>query len=275
MANKRMTEAEAVSQLSSGMTIGIGGWSSRRKPISLVKEILRSDLKDLTVVAFGGPEIGLLCAAGKVKKAVFGYVTMDGIPLDPHFRKARQNAEIEVAEYDEGMVYLGLYAASIRMPFLPTRVGLGSDVMTHNPDLLTVKDPYGSGQEFLAMPPIHLDAALIHMNQADELGNAQCLGPDPYFDNVFAMAAKRTYVSVERIVPTEDLLKDHHPSTVAIKRMHVHGVIESPGGAGFTSCAPDYGVDFEAQNEYAASAASPEAWESYRRKFVGDDNEER
>ncbi len=155
MANKRMTEAEAVSQLSSGMTIGIGGWSSRRKPMSIVKEILRSDLTDLTIVAFGGPEVGLLCAAGKVKKAVFGYVTMDGIPLDPHFRNARQNAEIEVAEYDEGMVYLGLYAASINMPFLPTRGGLASDVMTHNPDLLTVKDPYGSGQEFLAMPPIH------------------------------------------------------------------------------------------------------------------------
>lgn len=274
MANKRMTAAEAVSQLSSGMTIGIGGWSSRRKPLAIVKEILKSDLTDLTIVAFGGPEVGLLVAAGKVKKVVFGYVTMDGIPLDPHFRKARQTGAIEVAEYGEGMVYLGLYAAGIRMPFLPTRVGLGSDVMTHNPDLLTVADPYGSGEEFLAMPAIHLDAALIHMNQADELGNAQCLGPDPYFDNVFAMAAEKTFVSVERIVATEDLLAEHHPATVAIKRMHVHGVIEAPGGAGFTSCAPDYGTDFAAQKEYAAAAASPEAWEDYRAKFTSDTTEE-
>lgn len=268
MADKRMTGSEAVSRLESGMTIGIGGWSSRRKPMELVKEILRSDLTDLTVVAFGGPEVGMLVAAGKVKKVIFGYVTMDGIPLDPHFRKARQNGEVEVMELDEGMVYLGLYAAGINMPFLPTRVGLGSDVLTHNPEILQVADPYGSGEEFVAMPAIKLDAALIHMNQADELGNVQCLGPDPYFDHVYAMAADQTFVSVERVVPTSELTNGHHPATIAIKRMHVTGVVEAPGGAAFTSCEPDYNTDFAAQKEYAASAASPEAWEEYLRNFT-------
>lgn len=268
MADKRMSAAEAVSQLESGMTIGIGGWSSRRKPLELVKEILKSDLKDLTIVAFGGPEVGLLVSSGKVKKVIFGYVTMDGIPLDPHFRKARQNGDIEVMELAEGMVYLGLYAASINMPFLPTRVGLGSDVLTHNPEIKFVADPYGGGEEFVAMPPIKLDAALIHMNQADELGNAQCTGPDPYFDHVFAGAADKVFVSTERVVPTAELTNGHHPATIAIKRMYVTGVIEAPGGAGFTSCEPDYGTDFDAQKEYAASAASPEAWETYLREFT-------
>ena len=85
-----MTEDEVVAELRDGMTIGIGGWGSRRKPMSLVRAILRSPLKDLTIVSYGGPDIGLLCAAGKVRKAVYGFVSLDTIPLEPHFRVARQ-----------------------------------------------------------------------------------------------------------------------------------------------------------------------------------------
>ena len=90
MIDKRMTEAEVVAELRDGMTIGIGGWGSRRKPMSLVRAILRSPLKDLTIVSYGGPDVGLLCAAGKVKKLVYGFVSLDSIPLEPHFRAARQ-----------------------------------------------------------------------------------------------------------------------------------------------------------------------------------------
>ena len=60
--NKLMGAGDVVGQLASGMTIGIGGWGPRRKPMALVREILRSDLKDLTVVAYGGADVGMLCA---------------------------------------------------------------------------------------------------------------------------------------------------------------------------------------------------------------------
>src|SRR4051794_30015705 len=139
MADKRMTEAEVVGELRSGMTIGIGGWGSRRKPMSLVREILRSDLTDLTVVSYGGPDVGLLLAAGKVRRLVYGFVSLDSIALEPHFRAARQNGTIaECVEYDEGMLQWALYAGSLRLPFLPTRAGLGSGVIDANPWLKTV-----------------------------------------------------------------------------------------------------------------------------------------
>src|SRR5436305_7625162 len=164
--DKRMTEEDVVAELRDGMTIGIGGWGSRRKPMSLERAILRSDLKDLTIVSYGGPDIGLLCAAGKVRKAVYGFVSLDSIPLEPHFRAARQAGAIEAMELDEGMLQWGLYAASLRLPFLPTRAGLGSDVMTVNPFLRTVRSPYDDGEELVAMPAIALDAALVHVNRA-------------------------------------------------------------------------------------------------------------
>src|SRR5437899_12280671 len=109
MTDKRMTEADVVAELRDGMTIGIGGWGSRRKPMSLVRAILRSPLRDLAIVSYGGPDVGLLCAAGKVRKVVFGFVSLDSIPLEPHFRRARENGDIEAVELDEGMLQWGLY----------------------------------------------------------------------------------------------------------------------------------------------------------------------
>ena len=81
--NKQLTTRQAVALLRDGMTVGFGGWGPRRKPMSIVREILRSDVKDLTVVGYGGPEMGMLCAAGKVRKLVFGFATLDAIPLEP------------------------------------------------------------------------------------------------------------------------------------------------------------------------------------------------
>ena len=266
-SDKRATHGEVIAELRDGMTIGIGGWGSRRKPMSLVREILRSDLKDLTIVSYGGPDVGLLCAAGKVRKLIFGFVSLDSIPLEPHFRAARQSGAIEAVELDEGMLQWGLYAAANRLPFLPTRAGLGSDVMTVNSDLKLVTDPYGGG-EFVAMPALRLDAALVHLNRADERGNAQFLGPDLYFDDLFCLAADRAYVSCEKIVPTEALLDEGSVHTLRIHRSMVTAVVEAPGGAHFTSCVPDYDRDEAFQREYAATAKDEQAWAQFKARYL-------
>ena len=270
MPDKRMTEEEVVGELASGMTIGIGGWGSRRKPMSLVRAILRSELTDLTVVSYGGPDVGLLCAAGKVRRVVYGFVTMDTIPLEPHFRAARQQGRVEATEYDEGMLQLGLYAAAQRLPFLPTRSGLGSDVLTVNPELKTVTSPY-TDEELLAVPALHLDAALVHLNRADSRGNAQFLGPDLYFDDLYCMAAERAYVSCERIVDTAELTNEGPLTSLRIPRMFVHGVVEAPNGAHFTSCVPDYDRDEAFQADYAKAARDPDDWQAFRDRYLSGD----
>ncbi len=190
MSDKRGSVDDIVAGLRSGMTIGIGGWGSRRKPMAAVRAICRSDLTDLTVVAYGGPDVGLLCATGKVRKVVCGFVTLDSIALDPHWRAARQHGRVEVMELDEGMFFLGLQAASWRVPFLPTRAGLGSDVLTVNPDLRLVRSPYGAGSphladpedadvELVAVPALRLDAAIVHTNRADSAGTRRSSAPTP------------------------------------------------------------------------------------------------
>ena len=271
--DKRTTLAEAVSELRSGMTIGIGGWGSRRKPMAVVREILRRDLKDLTVVSYGGPDVGLLCALGRVKRLIYGFVSLDSIPLEPHFRKARQSGSIEAWEMDEGMFQWGLYAAALRLPFLPTRSGLGSDVMSVNPYLKTVRSPYEDGEELVAMPAIELDVSFVHMNRADSGGNGQFLGPDPFFDDLFCKAAKRRFLTCEKLVPTEKLLSEGGVQTLKLNRTMVDGVIETPNGAHFTECPPDYERDEVFQREYAATAKDAEAWEAFKARYLDLESE--
>ena len=269
--NKRTTEDEAVATLEDGMTIGIGGWGSRRKPMSVIRAILRSPLKDLTIVSYGGPDVGLLAAAGKLRKAIYGFVSLDSIALEPHFRQARQQGTIpEVVEYDEGMLQWGLYAASLRLPFLPTRAGLGSGVMEVNPSLKTVTSPYDDGEELLAVPALNLDAAFVHLNRSDARGNAQFLGPDLYFDDLFlgAAAKGRRFLSAEKIIATEDLLTEGTFHTLKINRSMVDGVIEAPNGAHFTNCQPDYERDEKFQKAYADAAKDPEAWKAFTERFL-------
>jgi glutaconate CoA-transferase subunit A len=280
MADKRASVDDIVGELRSGMTIGIGGWGSRRKPMAVVRAICRSDLSDLTVVTYGGPDVGLLCAMGKVRKVVCGFVTLDSIALDPHWRAARQHGKVEVMEVDEGMFFLGLQAAAWRVPFLPTRAGLGSDVLTVNPDLRLVRSPYGAASPFcrdaaeadvelVAMPALHLNAAIVHVNRADTAGNGQVLSPDPFFDALFLGAAERRFLTTERIVENGTLADETHPlSSVPIHRMLTDAVAEARWGAHFTANPPDYGRDEAFQKEYAAAAGDPAEWEAFAQRYV-------
>ena len=156
------------------------------------------------------------------------------------------------------MFQTGLRAAAQRLPFLPMRAGLGSDVMVNNPWLRTVTSPYpvpdsGASEELVAVPALDLDVALVHLNRADRHGNATYLGPDPYFDDLFAMAADRTYVSCEQVVDTAGLTVDTPVQRLLLSRMMVSGVVETPNGAHFTTCTPDYERDEKFQKAYAAA----------------------
>ena len=76
-----MTPDEVVAELRDGMTIGIGGWGSRRKPMALVRAVLRSPLRNLTIVGYAGPDAGLLVASGQAKRIVTGFASLDSIAL--------------------------------------------------------------------------------------------------------------------------------------------------------------------------------------------------
>lgn len=263
--NKCMTPEQMVSQIEDGMTIGIGGWGARRKPMHLIREIVKSNLKDLTIVSYGGCDVGMLASARKIKKLIYGFVSLDVIPLEAHFRRARSAGEFEVMEVDEGMFQLGLKAAAARLDFLPCIAGLGTDVLTHNPEIKVIQSPYSS-DNYVAMPAIKLDVALCHVTEADNLGNSFISGPDVFFDEWFCRAADKSYLTAEKIVPTSSFNDDYKIMRMPIERSLVAGVSEVPFGAHPTSNGPDYGIDVDHLKLYSSRAK--EGWSQYVEEFI-------
>ena len=237
------------------MTIGIGGLGlAAQADVDRARDpALRSDATSRSSPT-AAPTSGCCAPRARSRKAVYGFVSLDSIPLEPHFRAARQNGTIEAMELDEGMLQWGLRAAAMRVSFLPCRAGLGSAIMEINPELRTVTSPYG-GEELVAMPALTLDVALLHANRADAarqraVPRARLVLRRPVRDG---RRPHLRLVRAHRRPPAASLAEGPPESTIRISRMFTDGVVEAPYGAHFTHCVPDYERDEAFQQEYAAT----------------------
>jgi glutaconate CoA-transferase subunit A len=145
---------------------------------------------------------------------------------------------------------------------------LGSDVLRVNPTLRTVTSPYDDHEELVAVPALRLDAAVVHVNRADARGSGQILGPDPFFDELFLGAADHRFVTTERLVDTDRLATEGPIQTMSISRLLTDGVAETPGGAHFTACVPDYARDEAFQKSYATAAGDADAWSAFATRYL-------
>jgi glutaconate CoA-transferase subunit A len=150
-----------------------------------------------------------------------------------------------------------LQAAAYRLPFVPTRAGLGTDMVTLHPDTTRVDADPDTGQRYVACTPLPLDFAIVHVNEADELGNARMEPRLVWMDGELVKAAAATIVTAERIVATSTF-RDR-PGDTAYPHFVVDTVARAPWGAYPTSCLPEYGYDPRFLSEYAQAAASDEA----------------
>jgi glutaconate CoA-transferase subunit A len=75
-------------------------------------------------------------------------------------------------------------------------------------------------------------------------------------------------MSCERVVATEDLLAEGPVQTLRINRLMTDGVVESPGGAHFTSCVPDYPRDETFQRAYVEAAADADSWAGFSARYL-------
>ena len=259
--DKRCTIGELVGSLSRDRTVAFGGGGLQRKPMLAATAIGRSALSDLHVITFlGGPEVDLLIGLGKVRRIEFAFVGFDGCGLAPHFRSARENGALEAVEYTEGLMMTAFEAAAKELPFLPSRFGLGTDVLTTPTSVLTTFACPLTGELLVAVPALSPDVAVVHVNEADVRGNAVIHG-DAFADLLLVQAAKRVFLTAERIV--DDLGGDYPGRSAFLSRLWVDGVIEAPGGGGVTAVYPDYRFDLPRILDYQARAAATESLRSF------------
>ena len=259
--DKRVSIEESLRDLGDGASIVIGGWGPYRKPMALVRAIARSPAKDLTILSFAGMDLDLLIGTGKVKTAVFGFVSFEVAPGGPgNFKRARQEGTLQMKELSEYMFIAQFKAAAERHPFYPTRSGIGTDILNINPEIKTIKDPY-TNQTLVAMPAATPDYAMIHVNEADETGNGRILG-DPYLDSLFVRTARKVIMSAERILPV-GRIQNH-----SILGSWVDVVVEAPQGAYPGDCYPEYDIAHKEFKRYGDAAKGAESFQQYLGEIV-------
>ncbi len=267
-----VTDAAIVrSLIQDGMTVAIGGFINAGHPMSLVREMLRSGVKDLTVVgaASAGLEIDLLIASGRVRKVITPYIGAEGLAsIGPAFRTSAERGLVETAEIDEAMYYAGLRAAAQRLPFNPWRAGLGTSYPELNPSLVEFRDPI-KGERLLAIPAIEIDVALLHAAVSDHYGNVQHNGHG-FGDRAIAAAADKVVVQVEQLVSPQTIRAQPALTSVA----GADHVVRAPYGAHPFSSDGYYPPDEPHIGEYVAAAQrwlredDRSALDAYLERFV-------
>ena len=250
--SKRIEMDQLVSSIRKDDLIAFGGGGIQRKPVAAAAAIARSVLCDLEVASFlGGPEVDLLIGMGKIRRLHFAFVGFDSFGLAPNFRAARQRGDLEIVEYSEGLMMTAYEAAAKRLPFLPSRFGLGTDIVdTPTSPFRQFSCPL-SGEQLLAVPPLAPDVAIIHVNEADETGNA-LIHSDAFADLLLVQAASRVILTAERIV--DAIPGERRARSTFVSRLWVDHVVEAPRGGGFSAVFPDYRFDLPQLMDYQKNA---------------------
>jgi len=261
--DKRLSLSELVDHVRASRTVALGGGGLQRKPMAAVQAIATSGINDLDIVSFlGGPDVDVLIGLRKVRRLSFAFVGFDAYGLAPNFRRAREAGELDIVEYSEGLMLAAFEAAAKRLPFIPTRFGLGTDVLKTRTSPFKIFACPLTGETLVAVPPLAPDMAIVHVNEADRSGNA-IIHSDAFTDVLLVRAARKTFLTAERVV--EELPRDQSRRSTFISRLWVEGVVEAPKGAGMTALFPDYRLDLPRLFEYQQHATE-RAW---LERFVG------
>ncbi len=228
LIDKRMSENEAVSKyLQDGHYIGIELYGTVRAPMSLTREIIRQGIKNLNCAGQGVYESDLLAAANVIKKLDWTYIGFEVYGLSNSARRAVESGFVEkVVEWSNAALSWRFKAAAMGVPFIPTRVMLGTDTYKYSA-AKTVECPF-TGEKICLLPALILDVGFIHVHRADKYGNCQIDGISGFAAEM-ARASKRLIISAEEIVDT-DVIRSQ-PDRTIIPYYLVDAVIEAPFGS--------------------------------------------
>ncbi|MGH9905600.1 MAG: CoA transferase subunit A [Pyrinomonadaceae bacterium] len=235
MTTKLMRMEEAISRfVHDGDVIVIEGFT-HLICFAAAHEIIRQSRRDLTVCRLTPDLIyDQLIGAGCVRKVVFSWAGNPGAGPLYAFRRAVEQGiphQLELEEYSHYGMVARLTAGATGLPFYPLRNYQGSDLPRVNPRIKFVRCPF-TGEELAAVPALNPDTTIIHVQRADENGNAQVWGLIGVQKEA-AFASRHTIVVAEEIVSERVIRSD--PNRTLIPGFIVDAVVCEPFG-----CHPSY-----------------------------------
>jgi glutaconate CoA-transferase, subunit A len=272
---KVITTRDAISTfVHDGDFVYIGGYVCR-PPSAAIHEIIRQKKKNLTITrSNAADDFDMMIGAGVVSRFIGTFLSLGVYGLGRCFRRSIEKGiphKIEIEEYTNLSLPLMLMAGSLGMPFVPVNDMKGSDLLNVKSFMgenkyKIIDSPFDQKPTVL-VPALNPDVAIIHVQQADESGNAQIwgIGGDCKFG---ANAAKKVIVSCERIVDRETIGKD--PSRTIVPSFKVVAVTEEPFGAHPGYTPGFYDVDFGYAFQYQQASNTVEGFDAFVKEWVYD-----
>lgn len=239
---------EAASLIGDEYTISLGGNVLHRSPMAFCRELIRQGKKGLKLVKTAGAhDVDILCAAGAVASVdagFIGYETEYGLAM--HYRAAVQNGTVKANEHACYTVISALRASQYGIPFMPVRGLMYGDLIEKNDYFMVINDPF-TGEKITVVKALRPDYAIIHVQEADEFGNARIFGPK-YEDVLMSRSAKKVIVTCERLVHTDNFARQ--PELTDVPGFLVAAVALVPNGAAPGTCAGRYDLDRSSLNRF-------------------------
>jgi len=200
-------------------------------PFAAGHELIRQRRRDLTLI---GPISDILfdqmIGAGCVRRIVAAWVGNVSAGLGYNYRRAVEHGiphPIAVEDHSNLSMAVGLQAAAMGAPYIPSRSLLGTGLVESNPTFRQAGDPF-SGVAVVLIPALRPDVAILHVQRADAEGHAHCWGTLGVTRQA-ALAAARVIIVAEEIWPRERILSD--PGLVLAPTLKVAAVVHEPWGA--------------------------------------------
>ena len=209
---------EAAAQVKDGMTVMIGGFLGCGTPHNVVKAILDSGAKDLTIIANDSPKPGYGLASlidnHRVKRFIASHVGMNQNVAD------QMNAgEMEVILTPQGSLAEMVRAGGGGLGGVLTQTGLGTPV--EDSPLVDRKIEI-DGKDYLLMKPLHADVALIGAAKVDKAGNVWYKGTGRNFCPLMATAADVVIVEADTVLEIGEI----EPENVVTQGIFVDYIVD-------------------------------------------------
>lgn len=283
IADKLMPLDEAVRRfIYSGCQLAIGGFTVNRNPMAAAYEIIRQGIKDIHLVCHSnGQALDILIGAGCVKRLEIAYSGNGRFaPTCIRFKKAIEEGELEFEDYSNYQMALRFLAGTLGIPFIPTKSGLGSDLIKYggfSPEIredekvanlkyAVVGNPFSSEKdEILLLPALTPDVTILHAQYVGEDGTVQINGLT-FADLEQAKAADTVIITCEEIVPRSFIRLD--PDKNSLPSFLIDAIVKVPYGAHPTACFKFYDYDPAYLKLYRKMAEDDNLFREYLDEWV-------
>jgi len=265
LIDKTMTDEEAIEKyVKDGDYLGFELYGTVRCPVSLTRALVRSGKKDFRIAGQGVYELDLMFAADQVREIDFTYIGLEVYGVSQLLRRRVESGSVKnVVEWSNAGLTWRFKAASMGVPFVPTKCMLGTDTIRKS-SAKVVECPF-TGDEVALLPALILDVGFIHVHRADIHGNCQIDGISGFAFEM-ARACKHLIISAEEIVDTDEIRK--HPDRTIIPYYLVDAVVHAPYGSWPGEMGGMYERDEEHYRMFIDSQKSPEAIDQYMKDWV-------